>query len=89
MTDNNVNINSHPFFHGEYGQTERELLLKLTPLCGWDTSVGIIDYLPETPHLQLGIVDETKIIPGQMPSFTQSINIRLSSTTNPIDLITK
>lgn len=78
-------INSHPFFHGEYGKTEKELLLKLTPLCNWDSTVGIIDYLPETPHLEIGIVDETKNIPGQMPSFTQSVKIQLSSRHHPID----
>ena len=88
MTDNDIKINSHPFFHGEHGQTERELLLKLTPLCNWDTSVGIIDYLPDAPSLQIGIVDKTKITPGQMPSFTQSIYIRLSSRENPLDFIT-
>ncbi|MEI6425721.1 MAG: hypothetical protein WCO66_00030 [Candidatus Absconditabacteria bacterium] len=89
MTENDVQINSHPFFHGEHGQTERELLLKLTPLCNWNTSVGIISYLPKSPSLQIGIVDETKIIPGQMPHFTQSINIQLSSRENPLNFMTK
>ena len=86
---NDIQINAHPFFHGEYGRTERELLLKLTPLCNWDTRVGIIAYLPDAPHLDLGIIDETKIISGQIPCFTQSISIQLSSKEHPLHFKTK
>ena len=84
MIANDVQINSHPFYSGEHGKLERALLLKLTDLLDWDTTVGITSLLPKTPNVSIGIVDTMKIIPGQLPFFTQSVDIRLSSKYNPV-----
>ena len=84
MTENDVQINSHPFYSGEHGKLERALLLKLTDLCDWDTRVGITSLLPKIPNISIGIVDENRIIPGQLPFFTQRVDIRLSSKNSPV-----
>ena len=85
MTNNDVQINSHPFYSSEHGKLERALLLKLTDLFDWDTTVGITSLLPKVPNLSIGIVDTMKIIPGKLPFFKQSVDICLSSKTHPVE----
>ncbi len=51
-------INSHPFYQDPRFVTEKQILEKLTEICGFDDTVGIIDYFPKTPAIDIGFILE-------------------------------
>ena len=71
-------INKHHIYSDPRFITEREILTRLTEICGFDTTIGVIDYYHDSPTLEIGIVDESKNTPGQMPSFKENTRINIA-----------
>ncbi len=87
-----VAINNHPIYTNPKFRTEREILLNLTQICGLDTSIWVIDYYPDAPTVEIGIIDESAEREGKMPFFKDNTKIVIHMTwlqladRNPIDL---
>ncbi len=84
----NVEINKHPIYQDPRFITEKTILEKLVQICGFDTSVGVVDFYHKVPTVQIGFIDEENNVEGQMPSFVRgsSIEIALTDSFEPIKL---
>ena len=49
-----VQINDHPFYQMPESITEKTILEKLTEICGFDTTIGVVDYFPDSPIIKKG-----------------------------------
>ncbi|MEN9338553.1 MAG: hypothetical protein RI945_278 [Candidatus Parcubacteria bacterium] len=72
-----IKINDHPFYQDPRFATEKKILEKLTEICGFDTSIGVIDYFPKTPSIEIGFIGEQseKEKFKNMPLLKSSIHI--------------
>ena len=83
-------IKNHPIYNKPNFKTEREILLKLTEICGFDQEFGIIDYFSDSPTIDIGIIDQERIENRKMPCFQKGTKVQIKlfflSENNPIYL---
>ncbi len=51
-----IKINDHPFYKDSRFVTEKIILERLTQICGFDATIGVIDYFPQTPSIEIGLL---------------------------------
>lgn len=82
-----IKINDHPFYQDPRFVTEKQILEKLTEICGFDTSIGVIDHFPSAPAVHIGFVlpqrEEEK--QKSIPILTSKLSIYLTDR-NPIKI---
>jgi len=74
-----VQINNHSFYQDPRFKTEKEILEKLTEICGFDTTIGVVDYFPDSPTVDIGILEDLQE-DGKMPSFKKDSKITIYLT---------
>ncbi len=83
-----IKINNHPFYQDSRFETEKKILEKLTEICKWDTTVGVLDFYHDVPSLNIGIVNEKETSKRKIPIFevNTTLTIALSSKDQPVQL---
>ncbi len=72
-----IKINDHPFYKDPRFVTEKIILERLTQICGFDTTIGVIDYFPGAPSLEIGFINEKVEKEEKMPIFENDSKITI------------
>lgn len=81
-TKNIIKINDHPFYQDPRFVTEKKILERLTEICGFDDSIGVIDSFPDAPVIEIGFIKEgtEEERKNKMPSFKSRSKITIYLT---------
>ncbi|MEI6352610.1 MAG: hypothetical protein WCO35_01610 [Candidatus Nomurabacteria bacterium] len=79
-----VTISDHPFYETKEGKEAKEILVKLTEICGFDTTIGVQYFEADSPMINLGIIDPNS--KSKIPSFKmgKQIDLYLRNKRKPI-----
>lgn len=72
-----IKISDHPFYKDSRFVTEKIILERLTQICGFDATIGVIDYFPGSPSLEIGFINEKVEKEGNMPIFKNDSKITI------------
>jgi len=70
-----IKINGHHIYQDSRFITEKTILENLVKICGFSTEVGVIDFFPDTPTIQIGFVEKEE--EGKMPMFKKGSRIEI------------